>query len=198
MIKVGLTGGIGSGKSTVAKIIEAMGYPVFYSDKEAKLILNTNMEVRSKLVAYFGAEIYSNGTLNTKRLSQILFVKPEKLKIVNDIVHPEVRKHFKSWAEKQNVSLVFNEAAILFETGASNQFDKNILVVAPESVRIARVMERDHVQKDEVLKRMENQWEDELKIPMANYVITNDNETPILLQTENIIKELLLFERNIS
>ncbi len=198
MLKVGLTGGIGSGKSTVAQIIEVMGYPVFYSDKEAKNILNANLEVRNKLIAHFGTEIYTKGDIDTKKFSEIVFVEPKNLEIVNDIVHPEVRKYFKNWSEKQNAALIFNEAAILFETGACNQFDKNILVVAPELVRIARVMERDSVTEDNVLRRMDNQWKDEVKIPMADYIITNDNETPLLLQTERIIEDLLRSDIEIS
>jgi dephospho-CoA kinase len=198
MLKVGLTGGIGSGKSTVAQIIEAMGYPVFYSDKEAKNILNTNLEIRNKLIAHFGTEIYTNSGIDTKRFSEIVFFEPKNLEIVNDIVHPEVRKYFKNWTEKQKDALVFNEAAILFETGSCNQFDKNILVVAPELVRIARVVERDSVTEDNVLRRMDNQWKDEVKISMADYVIINDNKTPILYQIERIIQDLLLIESEIS
>jgi dephospho-CoA kinase len=191
MLKIGITGGIGSGKSEVAKIIEAMGYPVFYSDQEAKNILNNSFEVRNQLIEHFGSDIYCNNSIDRNKLAQLVFNQPENLRIVNAIVHPEVRKYFKTWSDKQNISLVFNEAAILFETGAFQQLDKNILVIAPETVRIARVMERDQVSESEVLKRIKNQWTDEVKIPLANYILSNENQKPILIQVEKIIQDLL-------
>jgi dephospho-CoA kinase len=198
MLKVGLTGGIGSGKSTIAKVIEAMGYPVFYSDTEAKKIIETNHNVKIKLVQYFGAGICTENSIDRKKLAQIVFSHAENLETINSIIHPEVRIHFNKWAEKQKVKVVFNEAAILFETGAYRKLDKNIIVIAPEEIRIDRVMKRDNLSKEEVLKRIHNQWSDDLKIPLADYIVTNDNQQPILIQLEKIIQDLTLVEKQVS
>jgi dephospho-CoA kinase len=198
MLKVGLTGGIGSGKSTIAKVIEAMGYPVFYSDTEAKKIIETNHNVKIKLVQHFGAGICTENSIDRKKLAQIVFSHAENLETINSIIHPEVRNHFNKWAEKQKVKVVFNEAAILFETGAYRKLDKNIVVIAPEEIRIDRVMKRDNLSKEEVLKRIHNQWSDDLKIPLADYIVTNDNQQPILIQLEKIIQDLTLVEKQVS
>ena len=198
MLKVGLTGGIGSGKSTIAKVIEAMGYPVFYSDTEAKKIIETNHNVKIKLVQYFGAGICTENSIDRKKLAEIVFNHAENLETINSIIHPEVRIHFNKWAEKQKVKVVFNEAAILFETGAYRKLDKNIIVIAPEEIRIDRVMKRDNLSKEEVLKRIHNQWSDDLKIPLADYIVTNDNQQPILIQLEKIIQDLTLVEKQVS
>lgn len=198
MLKVGLTGGIGSGKSTIAKVIEAMGYPVFYSDTEAKKIIETNHNVKIKLVQHFGAGICTENSIDRKKLAQIVFSHAENLETINSIIHPEVRNHFNKWAEKQKVKVVFNEAAILFETGAYRKLDKNIIVIAPEEIRIDRVMKRDNLSKEEVLKRIHNQWSDDLKIPLADYIVTNDNQQPILIQLEKIIQDLTLVEKQVS
>jgi dephospho-CoA kinase len=190
MLKVGLTGGIGSGKSTVAKIIEAMGYPVFYSDQAAKNILENNESVNIKLTQQFGAGIYNENIIDRKKLAQLVFNDQKNLEIINGIVHPEVRIQFNLWAEKQKAKLVFNEAAILFETGNYLQFDKNILVVAPVSIRIERVMKRDNISLVEVQNRINNQWKDEKKIPLADYIVTNDNQQALLIQIEKVIQDL--------
>ncbi len=193
MLKVGLTGGIGAGKSTVAKIIEAMGYPVFYSDIEAKKLLDNNENVIKKLIQQFGAVVNNENIIDRKKLAQLVFNDKKNLEIINGIVHPEVRIQFNLWAEKQKVKLVFNEAAILFETGNYRQFDKNILVVAPVSIRIERVMKRDNISLDEVQKRINNQWNDEKKMPLADYIISNDNKRALLIQIENVIQDINKF-----
>ncbi len=198
MLKVGLTGGIGSGKSTIAKVIEAMGYPVFYSDTEAKKIIETNHNVKIKLVQHFGAGICTENSIDRKKLAEIVFNHAENLETINNIIHPEVRNHFNKWAEKQQVKVVFNEAAILFETGAYRKLDKNIVVIAPEVIRLDRVMKRDNLSKEEVLKRIHNQWSDDLKTPLADYIVTNDNQQPILIQLEKIIQDLTLVEKQVS
>ena len=190
MLKVGLTGGIGSGKSTVAKIIEAMGYPVFYSDIESKKLLDNNENVIKKLIQQFGAGVYNEHIIDRKKLAQLVFNDQKNLEIINGIVHPEVRIQFNLWTEKQKVKLVFNEAAILFETGSYLQFDKNILVVAPEELRIERVMKRDNISLLEVQNRINNQWNDEKKMPLADYIISNDNKRALLIQIENVIQDL--------
>lgn len=194
MLKIGITGGIGSGKSTVAKVIETLSYPVFYADNEAKNILDSNPIVMKKLIEHFGGGIYRESKIDRKKLAELVFNNKENIEIVNNIVHPEVRNQFKKWAERQNKALVFNEAAILFETGTYKQYDKNIIVVADQSTRIERVLKRDNISRDEVIKRINNQWKDEVKIPLADYIVKNDNQKPILIQIENIIQDLIMIE----
>jgi dephospho-CoA kinase len=198
MLKIGLTGGIGSGKSTVARVIEAIGYPVFYSDLAAKKILENNNKVKIELIKHFGEGVCRENVIDRKILGQLVFSNQKNLGIINGIVHPEVRNQFIQWTESQKMKLVFNEAAILFETGNYLQFDKNILVIAPESTRIERVMKRDNLSKDEVLKRILQQWKDDEKIPLADYIISNDNRQPLLIQIEKIIEDLKMNENHFS
>jgi dephospho-CoA kinase len=189
---IGLTGGIGSGKSTVAAALEAMGYPVFYSDQVAKEIMRSNAQVRESIIQKFGQEAYQNGEPNRQWIAQRIFSHPEEKEWINQCIHPRVRKAFEEFASHYNEakSSVFNEAAILFETGGNEQFNKTILVVAPQEVRIERVMKRDACAREDVLKRMNNQWTDERKIPLADWVIVNDGEQPVLLQIERMLDEM--------
>lgn len=170
---VGLTGGIGSGKSTVAKLFEELGIPVFYSDEEAKKVYE-DVHIQQQLNQALSENLFPYGKLNRERLSEIIFNAPEKRETVNAIVHPEVRNRFAAFYQAHvQAPYIINEAAILFETGVYKNFQKNILVTAPAEVRIERVMQRDHVTREQVLKRMEAQWADEEKIPLADYVIEN-------------------------
>lgn len=190
MKKIGLTGGIGSGKSIICDILNIMGYPVFNSDNEAKLLMVSDPEVIQQIKDVFGEEAYVGNALNRPYLANKVF-KDESLKIaLNNIVHPAVRNAFDSWAEKKNAKLVFNEAAILFETGAYKAFDYTVLVTAPEKTRIERVILRDKTTTEEVKLRMNNQWEDEIKKEMASYVINNENNTLVIPQVLKIIKSI--------
>tara|TARA_R110001592_G_scaffold237306_10_gene496339 strand:- start:2992 stop:3585 length:594 start_codon:yes stop_codon:yes gene_type:complete len=189
---IGLTGGIGSGKSTIAAIIEAFGYPVFYSDIESKKIIN-NPAVLQELCGIFGEKILSNGQLDKIALAQIVFNDSEKLKTLNSILHPKVRTAFDHWRLQQTTQFVFNEAAILFETGAHLQFDKMVLVVADTSVRTNRIKLRDNVSEADIVARMDKQWPDEKKIVLADYIIENNGSilTPrIKSLLNNIAKDL--------
>src|SRR5690554_4759958 len=174
MKKIGLTGGIGSGKSIIGKILEVMDYPVFYSDKEAKLIMTESENVVLKVKQAFGKEAYLEGELNRPYLAKKIFNDESLKATLNQIVHPAVREKFNEWALEEKTELVFNEAAILFETGAYKTFDHNVLVTAPEEVRILRVIERDNTSAKEVKERMNNQWKDAAKEKMASFVIQND------------------------
>jgi len=192
-LKVGITGGIGSGKTVVCRILEAMGYPVFYSDLEAKIIMNNHPEVRRFLIERVGANAYVNGELNRVFLAERFFSNPELLADVNRLVHPLVRKSFADFAKNNETSkLVFNEAAILFETGAFKQFDAIVLVTANEQTRIRRVMNRDGIGESEVIKRMSNQWSDEQKRALTEFEIDNNEDSHLLAQVEEVVVRLLV------
>ena len=192
MMKVGLTGGLGSGKSTVAKVFETLRIPVFYADDESKKITDTSLEVKAQLISAFGEELYKEGKLNRGMLASIIFNDAESIKKVNGIIHPAIADAFTTWAARQKSPYVLQEAAILFETGGYKRFDKNILVSAPEELRIKRVMKRSGWSREEALQRMANQWGESQKISLADFVILNDGSKPLLPQIlaihENLIR----------
>lgn len=191
MKRIGLTGGIGSGKSYIARILEKMGYPVYYSDAQSKALTDTHPVIREKLLARFGKEIYIEQGLNRKLLAEFIFASEEHRLFVNELIHPLVRNNFEHWCSEQRSPIVFNEAAILFETGAYRQFDGTLLVVAPLELRIQRVMQRDLCTEEEVKERMNTQWSDDQKIPLATLVITSNGELPLVSQIERAIQTLL-------
>ncbi|NBO61767.1 MAG: dephospho-CoA kinase [Flavobacteriia bacterium] len=191
MKRIGLTGGIGSGKSYIAGILEKMGYPVYYSDAQSKVLTDTHPLIREKLIARFGREIYTAQGLNRKVLAELIFASEEHRLFVNELIHPLVRNNFEHWCSEQQSPIVFNEAAILFETGAYRQFDGTLLVVAPLELRIERVMQRDRCSKKEVEERMKSQWSDDQKIPLATAVITSNGKFPLVSQIERSVQTLL-------
>ena len=170
---VGLTGGIGSGKSTIAKEFAALGIAVFNSDEQAKVLITNNAQVKKRIIVAFGEEAYQNGEYNRAYIAQIVFNNSEKLAILNGIVHPALAKYFKQWAKKQISPYVLKEAAILFESGSYKDCNYIITVTAPEEVRIARVMARDHCTEAQVRVRMSQQWSDAQRIALSNAVIEN-------------------------
>ena len=188
---IGLTGGIGSGKSTVAKVLESMGYPVFYSDTAAKDLMNSDRRLQIDIMHHFGDSAYINGQLNRAYLAEKIFTNPEDKEVLNQLIHPRVREAFTRFAKNSEAELVFNEAAILFETGAYSNFDKTILVTAPVETRIERVMKRDNASREEVQNRMANQWSDDRKIPLADYLLSNGDTDSVLDQIERIVEELI-------
>lgn len=190
MKRIGLTGGIGSGKSYIAGVLEKMGYPVYYSDERAKLLTDTHPEIRTGLISRFGDQIYSEGILNKKELAARIFNSDPDRIFVNQLIHPVVRADFDRWCAEQHTALVFNEAAILFETGAYKQFDATILVVAPHELRMQRIVERDRCTVEQAETRMKSQWSDEQKIPLATVVITSNGELPLVSQIERAILTL--------
>ena len=173
MMVVGLTGGIGSGKSTIAKAFAALGIAVFNSDEQAKALIATDAQVKERIIAAFGEEAYHNGEYNRAYIAQIVFNNSEKLAILNGIVHPALAEYFKRWAKAQTSPYVLKEAAILFESGSYKDCDYIITVTAPEEVRIARVMARDHCTEAQVRVRMAQQWSDAQRIALSNAVIEN-------------------------
>ena len=190
MMVVGLTGGIGSGKSTIAKAFAALGIAVFNSDEQAKALIATDAQVKERIIAAFGEEAYQNGEYNRAYIAQIVFNNSEKLAILNGIVHPALAKYFKRWAKEQTSPYVLKEAAILFESGSYKDCDYIITVTAPEEVRIARVMARDHCTEAQVRARMAQQWSDAQRIALSNAVIENVDLESAKEQVKRINDEL--------
>ena len=188
---IGLTGGIGSGKTTIAKHIEALGIPVYIADEKAKIILELPETLKAIKLA-FGPEVFEDEKLNKKKLSTLVFNNPKMLKLLNQIVHPAVKLDFENWlnANKEH-PIVVKEAAILFESGSYKDCDAIITVVAPLNSRIQRVIQRDMTDIDSVMTRINNQWTDEMRILKSNYIIENEDINKACAQTENIIKMLL-------
>ncbi|MBP9160222.1 MAG: dephospho-CoA kinase [Flavobacteriales bacterium] len=182
MFTVGLTGGIGSGKTTVCRVFSVLGIPVFNSDEQAKLLLQDDPEVKAAVLQLFGSSVYPAGVLDRKALAQLVFNDPKALAGLNAIVHPAVRRAFKEWAESQQAPYVINEAAILVETGAYPSFDRLVTVEAPEDVRLARVMARDGSPEEQVRQRMSNQATEAQRREVAHAVIENDGYSMVLPQ----------------
>ncbi|RDK86870.1 dephospho-CoA kinase [Marinirhabdus gelatinilytica] len=170
---IGLTGGIGSGKTTVAKMFKNNGVPVYIADVEAKLLTNRSKYIKKKVIALLGEKAYREGHLDRKFVANIVFNDTEKLKALNAIIHPRVAQHFSRWIKKQNAPYCIKEAAILFENGGYKQCDQTILVVADRAVRIQRVLQRDNTTVEEIEARMSNQWDDDKKKELADYIIKN-------------------------
>ncbi|MGD9931432.1 MAG: dephospho-CoA kinase [Mangrovibacterium sp.] len=181
MLKIGITGGIGSGKSTICHFFRLLGVPVFEADTEAKKIMNQSPVIRSKLRMLFGNDIYlANQTIDRKKLAGLIFNSPPLLEEVNSIVHPEVRKFFFEWCDKQNSPYIVHEAAILFESGFYRMMDQTILVTAPLEERIKRVMARENTTEEDIRNRISKQWPDEEKMKLATYILNNNNEELLL------------------
>jgi dephospho-CoA kinase len=188
---VGLTGGIGSGKTTIAKHIKSMGIPVYIADDAAKKILLLP-ETLNALKLVFGKTVFDGELLNKDKLSKIVFNNPEMLKQLNQIVHPAVKKDFDNWLQLNNDQpLVVKEAAILFESGSYKYCDAIITIVAPIEERIQRVVERDHTNSEAVLSRINNQWTDEMRMDKSDYVIENKDIIKACAQTEKILENIL-------
>ena len=196
MKRIGLSGGIGSGKSYVAGILEKMGFPVYYADARAKALTDTHPHIISELVKRFGTTIYEDGVLNRKALAALIFDSEANRLFVNSLIHPIVRADFDAWCAQQHSPLVFNEAAILFETGAYRQFDATVLVIAPIDIRIQRIMQRDRCTHEQAEARINSQWSDEQKIPLANAIVSNSGEEAVLIQVENLTETLKLNNPN--
>lgn len=187
---VGLTGGIGSGKSTIAAYFASLGVPVYIADDEAKKILYTP-EVSLEIKSAFGDAALTDGIPDRKKIAQIVFNDPEKLKILNSIIHPKVSMHFKNWVHNNSsAKFVIKEAAILFESGSYKDCDEIILVTAPVEERILRVMQRDNITRHHVFERMKNQWSDDQKAVLSNYIIDNTELDSAKAQAYSIYKHL--------
>ncbi len=193
MLKVGVTGGIGSGKSFVCSVISAMGYHVYNSDEEAKKIVNNNPVVVNSIKKLFGEDIYVKGNLDRKKVAELVFTNRILLEKLNKIVHPEVKRHFDNWLKiNSQHRIIFQEAAIIFESGANNYLDKVIGVIAPLETRIRRIKERDGVNKKSILNRIGNQISDNELIQKCDYLIYNNDKELIVPQIQAITEKLTL------
>ncbi|MBQ2783433.1 MAG: dephospho-CoA kinase [Alistipes sp.] len=173
MYKVGLTGGIGSGKSTVCAMLRERGVAVYSSDERAKELMNSDFTIKERIIARFGAESFEDGVLNRAYLAQRVFASEEELAALNAIVHPRVMEDFEAWAESAEGEYVLLESAILFESGFDSKVDMVVAIMAPEDLRIERAMQRDGVTKEQVVERMRRQLSDEERCSRSKYAIVN-------------------------
>jgi dephospho-CoA kinase len=191
MIKVGLTGGIGSGKSVVASLFTVFGVPVYIADTESKQLTNTSPLIREQLTALFGEGIYGDEGIDRKRLASLIFGDATLLQKVNAIIHPEVYAHFSAWANRQSSDICVIETAILFESGFDRKVDASVLVYAPLAVRMERVLMREAaITREEITGRMNHQLSDEKKREMSTYVLYNHDSQALIPQAERLIARL--------
>lgn len=197
MLRIGITGGIGSGKTTVAKIFEVLGVPVYYADDAAKRLMNEDQALQQKIIENFGADVFENRQLNRSRLASIVFNDPEKLALLNSIVHPVTIADAEKWMKRfsktaiQKIPFAIKEAALIFESGAQKKLDYVIGVHAPYKLRLQRAMLRDNLTKDEVEARMEKQMDETKKMNLCNFIITNDEVQLLIPQVVELHKKLL-------
>ncbi len=192
MLLVGITGGIGSGKSTVCKIFEVLSVPIYYADDRAKYLMHHDLNLVQALKDTFGTDIYKDGQLDRALLASRVFADKEELTKLNALVHPAVAQDTIAWQMAQSAApYTLREAALLFETGTYKSLHKVIVVTAPLEVRIARVMGRDNVTEEQVRDRIANQWSEEQKVALADYIISNDGEAALIPQVLNVHNQLL-------
>jgi dephospho-CoA kinase len=196
MKHIGLSGGIGSGKTTVSKILVKKGIPVYDSDSNAKLLMNSSNEIKKLIINHFGKLSYTNNKLNNKYISKIIFNNPVEMNRINSLIHPFVHDNFNKWKNNFSSKYVIFESAIIFETGSYEKFDFNILVLSDIEKRIKRVIKRDFSSEDDVLTRIKSQWIDDKKIPFADYVIKNNKsfkslENNVLMMIDALNKKFI-------
>ena len=191
MLQIGLTGGIGTGKTTVAKIFQVLGIPVFDADTVAKKLMNENEILKQELIKEFGNDVYINGLLNKKYLSNIVFNDAYKLEKLNAIVHPIAIQAGLDWAAKQTAPYIIKEAALMFEAGSASNLNYVIGVFAPKHLRINRVMKRDGISKEEVTARIKNQIDENIKMKLCDFVIINDEQQPVIPKIFELHKKIL-------
>lgn len=182
MKRIGLTGNIGSGKTTIASCFEILGVAIFNADKEAKLLMNKDVNLKQSLIAEFGKEVFLNNELNRKYLSNLAFNDDLVLKRLNALVHPVVQDAFEKWSIQQSGAYIIKEAAILFESNTYQSLDAIICISCPEEIRLKRILKRDDLSEMDVRQRMSHQWAEEKKISLSDYVITNDNSSLVMPQ----------------
>jgi dephospho-CoA kinase len=195
MLRIGITGGIGSGKTVVAKVFETLGIPVYYADEAAKRLMNEDATLKEKIRSQFGEESYIDGKLNRAFIASVVFANPDKLALLNSIVHPVTIADAHQWMLQQTTPYAIKEAALTFESGSNKELDKIIGVYAPAPLRILRAMQRDHSDREEVLARMKRQMNEEEKMRLCDYVITNDEQTMILPQILELHQKFLTISR---
>lgn len=190
-LRIGITGGIGSGKSTVAKVFEVLGIPVYYADEAAKRIMNEDEPLKQLIIQHFGAAAYKNNLLDRQYLAGQVFDNKEKLELLNSLVHPATIRDGEAWMHKQTAPYAIKEAALIFESGTQDQLDYIIGVSAPAPLRILRAMKRDGSSRDQVLARMSKQIQEEIKIRLCDFVIYNDEQQAVIPQVTKLHEQLI-------
>ena len=197
VLKIGLTGGIGSGKTTVAKIFELLNVPVYYADAVSKSLYTTDKDLMQSIKAHFGESIYTGNQLNRSMMASIVFNDPTQLALLNSLVHPPTIRHAEEWMQQQTAPYLIKEAALLFESGSAAGLDYIIGVHTPKHVRIKRVMDRDGVSREEVLSRMERQVEENIKMKLCDFIIDNSGQQLVIPQVLQLHQYILkLVEEN--
>ena len=189
---IGLTGGIGSGKSKILSVFSTYGIPCYESDRRAKWLMQKDAELKSQIKYFFGDQIYENDQFNQRKLAKLVFANKGKLEALNSLVHPRVKMDFKSFVSQQNTPYIIKEAAILFETGGEKDCDATILVTAPEKLRLQRVLNREKISSMDLKARINNQWSDSRKILLADYIINNIDWDKTLKKIDEIHQKLLV------
>ena len=182
MLRVGLTGGIGSGKSTVAKIFEVLGIPVYYADAAARRLMNEDDELKQNIISHFGADSYIDGMLNRSYIASLVFNNKEQLETLNAITHPATIRDANEWMQRQRSSYVIKEAALIFESGSAEFLDHVIGVFAPLPLRLHRIMQRDGTSSEEIMLRMRRQLDEKIRMKLCDSVLINDEQQLLLPQ----------------
>jgi dephospho-CoA kinase len=191
MLRIGLTGGIGSGKSTVARIFEVLGIPVYYADEASKRLYHTDEALKKDIIEHFGAAMYVNGRLDRAKMASVVFGDPEKLSLLNQLVHPPTIRDAEDWMKRQTSPYVVKEAALIFESGSGAGLDYIIGVSAPQALRIKRVMDREGVSREEVLKRASRQIDESIKMRLCDFVIVNNEQEMVFPQVLELHGKLM-------
>lgn len=182
MLHIGLTGGIGSGKSTIAKVFETLGIPVYYADDASKKLMNEDKELKKQIIRHFGDASYTDNQLNRSYIASVVFADKTKLELLNSLVHPATIRDAKRWMNEQNTPYAIKEAALIFESGSAEGLDYIIGVFAPQALRIKRTMDRDNVTREAVINRMQNQVDEAMKMRLCDFVIYNDEQQLVIPQ----------------
>ncbi|HEY6953613.1 MAG TPA: dephospho-CoA kinase [Flavisolibacter sp.] len=191
MLKIGLTGGIGSGKTTIAKIFELLNVPVYYADEASKRLYHTDKDLISKIKHYFGEDVYTNEQLNRTKLAEIVFNDPSKLNLLNELVHPPTIRDAEEWMLRQTAPYVIKEAALLFESGSAEGLDYIIGVQAPTHYRIKRAMDRDGLSREQVISRANRQIDEDIKMRLCDFVIVNNDQELVIPQVLELHSKFL-------
>jgi len=191
MLKIGLTGGFGSGKSVVAAIFEVLGVPVYYADDASKRLMNEDAELKKRITEAFGPGSYDDGKLNRKYLAEVVFNDEEKLAVLNSLVHPATLADAERWMNSQNVPYVIKEAALIFESGSHRSLDYVIGVKAPLPLRLQRTMKRDNITREEAMARINKQLDEDMKMKLCDFIIVNDEQELVIPQVLELHKRFV-------
>lgn len=191
MLKIGLTGGIGSGKTTVARVFELLDVPVYYADAVSKLLYQTDPDLMAAIKKHFGEDLYIDGQLDRAKMAALVFNDPEKLELLNQLVHPPTLRDAEAWMKKQSAPYVIKEAALIFESGSAAGLDYIIGVQAPRALRLKRVMDRDKVSREAVISRMDRQIDEDIKMRLCDFLIRNDEQELVIPQVMELHGRLM-------